>query len=72
MFDKTESLTLRIEGMSCEHCVKRVTDALKSIKGVKKAIVDLEAKSAEVTYLPAKTNREAMTAAVCALGFKAE
>lgn len=72
MFDKTESLTLCIEGMSCEHCVKRVTDALKSIKGVKKAIVDLEAKSAEVTYLPAKTNREAMTAAVCALGFKAE
>lgn len=72
MFDKTENLTLRIEGMSCEHCVKRVTDALKALKGVKKATVNLEAKSAEVAYSPAKTNREAMISSVCALGFKAE
>lgn len=72
MFDKTENLTLHIEGMSCEHCVKRVADALKAIKGVKKATVNLEAKSAEVTYIPAKTNRDVMTSAVCELGFKAE
>lgn len=71
MFDKTEKITLHIDGMSCEHCVKKVTEALKAIKGVKKAEVNLETKSADITYVPSKTNREAMAAAVRASGFEA-
>lgn len=72
MFDKTEKLTLSIEGMSCMHCVKSVTDALKALNGVKKAEVNLEAKSAEVIFVPSKTNREKMISAVNSAGFKAE
>lgn len=72
MFDKTETLTLHIEGMHCMHCVKSVTDALKSVKGVKSVRVNLEGAYAEVGFVPQKTDRAAMVAAVCALGFTAE
>ncbi|MDR1412041.1 MAG: cation transporter, partial [Spirochaetaceae bacterium] len=42
--------TLRIDGMSCEHCVHHVTEALKGVAGVSSAKVDLEKKSAEVEH----------------------
>ncbi len=37
-----------IEGMSCQHCVNHVTEALKEISGVKSVKVDLAGKYAEV------------------------
>ena len=37
-----------IEGMSCEHCVKHVIEALDNICGVKSAKVDLKNKNAVV------------------------
>jgi len=40
--------TIYIEGMSCEHCVKRVEKALNNLKGVS-AKVSLADKKAEVT-----------------------
>lgn len=41
--------TLNIEGMTCNHCVKMVEEALKEVPGVKSAKVSLENKTAEVT-----------------------
>jgi len=37
-----------IEGMSCQHCVHHVTEALKEIGGVQSVRVDLKGKFAEV------------------------
>jgi len=37
-----------IEGMSCQHCVRHVTEALEEISGVKSVKVDLAGKYAEV------------------------
>ncbi len=37
---------ISIEGMSCNHCVNHVTEALSSIEGVKKINVDLQKKNA--------------------------
>ena len=42
-------IDLLIEGMSCEHCVKRVENALKEIKGVDNVLVNLSTNSAQVT-----------------------
>ena len=72
MFDKTEKCTLHIEGMSCAHCVRHATEALKAVKGVKRAVVSLETKSADVVYIPSKTSREELAAAVKAAGYQAE
>jgi len=45
---KMTKFKLSIEGMSCGHCVKRVTNALNEVSGVKSASVDLASKSAVV------------------------
>lgn len=71
MFDKTETLTLQVECMTCPHCVQHVQEALKAVKGVKSAKVSLEAKSAQVTYVPAKTGKEELIKAVEAAGYTA-
>ena len=39
---------IKVTGMSCEHCVKRVTKAIESIAGIKDVQVDL--KSGEATF----------------------
>ena len=40
--------TLKIQGMTCQHCVQTVQKALASLPGVTKAEVDLSAKQAVV------------------------
>lgn len=41
---------IKIEGMSCMHCVKRVDQALKTLDGVTGVNVNLELKQASVDY----------------------
>jgi len=67
---KTQT-TLKIKGMSCEHCVKIVTKTLQGLKGVKKATVNLEEGLAEVTYNPDKVSVDDLTAAVIDAGYEA-
>jgi len=37
---------MRIEGMSCDHCVNHVKNALEEIDGVTEIFVDLDSKTA--------------------------
>lgn len=39
---------IHIEGMSCDHCVRHVTNALIEVDGVKDVKVDLKGKIASV------------------------
>ena len=59
---------LKITGMTCGHCVRAVTGALKGVKGVTVAEVDLKSGSAVVegTADPA-----ALVAAVAEEGYQA-
>ncbi len=61
---------LLIEGMSCQHCVKRVTQALQAIDGVQ-ATVNLEQKKA-VVELAHDVSDEALIVAVDEAGYKVE
>ena len=40
--------TIKVDGMHCNHCKMRVEKALKAIKGIDSALVNLEAKTAEI------------------------
>ena len=42
--------TLKIEGMTCDHCVMHVTNALEAIDGVEKAKVSLKKNEALVKF----------------------
>jgi copper chaperone len=46
-------IILHIEGMSCEHCVKAVTDAASALPSVTGVAVDLAAGTAALDYDPA-------------------
>lgn len=70
MFGAKEIIVLQVEGMHCEHCKARVEKALCGVAGVKKAVVDLEAKTATVTAKAGKVTAEALAAAVTELGFE--
>ncbi len=73
MFFKKETteVTLSVKGMSCGHCAARVEDALKALRGVKSAEVDLEAATVCVVA-DAKVKREALVAAVTKAGYTVE
>jgi copper chaperone len=45
-------MEIRIEGMSCEHCVRRVTEAIRKVTGVTSVRVDLPSATAFVEGSP--------------------
>ncbi|OPJ60038.1 heavy-metal-associated domain-containing protein [Clostridium oryzae] len=53
---------ISIEGMSCAHCVKHVTEALESLAGVSKVQVSLESKSATIETDGKVSNTDIATA----------
>jgi copper chaperone len=62
---------LKVGGMSCQGCVKSVTQVLQDLPGVARAEVSLEQGCATVDFDDAKLAREALTSAVIAAGFEA-
>ncbi len=69
MEHRLQTITLRIGGMTCEHCRTRVEEALRSLAGVSTATVDLEAGQARLQYDAALVSRTAMEAAVTKTGY---
>jgi copper ion binding protein len=60
---------LKVDGMSCEHCVKHVKEALEGIAGVKSAKVSLKENSASVEHADAVT-LDALKVAVTEAGYE--
>lgn len=63
------STTLKIDGMTCMHCVAAVKNALEQVPGVETAEVSLGEARAEVT---GDADVQAMVAAVKEEGYSAE
>jgi len=61
--------TLKIAGMSCEHCVQHVKEALEGVAGVKSAKVNLKSASAVVDHGEA-TDLAALKTAVTSAGYE--
>lgn len=47
-----ENITLKVEGMSCDHCVKAVEGSVGELNGVETVKVDLGAKSVNIVFNP--------------------
>jgi copper chaperone len=65
-----DTLTLSIDGMHCGACVRRVTDALRSVPGVQ--LDSVQVGSAQVAYSPDKATAEEIAAAVNRIGFQTQ
>jgi copper chaperone len=62
--------TLRITGMTCNHCVHSVGAALRTVAGVSAVDVDLAGGSARVTHVETATIAQ-LVEAVTAAGYSA-
>lgn len=61
--------TIKVKGMSCQHCVASVTKALSDIAGISDVKVDLETGNASFTENTV-TAPETITKAIAAIGFE--
>ena len=64
--------TLKVTGMSCEHCVHAVTDALQDTAGVRRAEVDLKGGRVVVDYDENKTSPRVLANVVVYEGYSVE
>ena len=58
--NKQENVTIKISGMSCNHCVQRIENALQQSRGVNTAQVDLSAEKAYIEYVSSVINAETL------------
>lgn len=61
---------LKINGMSCQHCVKTVTAALTEVAGVQRAKVNLRKGEAVVRFDETRTATNVLKSAVTEAGFE--
>ena len=67
MTDATLARTsLLVPDMSCDHCVRTITNTLSPIAGVASVSVDLPTKRVEVAYDPAQVSTADMADALAA------
>ena len=69
MMTATEVWEIPIAGMTCDHCVRTVSQALSSVPGVESTKVDLPGARAEVTVDPSRADLETLRTAVEAAGY---
>ncbi|MGH6692101.1 MAG: heavy-metal-associated domain-containing protein [Longimicrobiales bacterium] len=63
---------LRVRGMSCDHCVRTVAQALEAVEGVERAEVDLKQGRAVVEYREGSTTPARLAGVVMDEGYIAE
>jgi copper chaperone len=63
------SKTLKVEGMSCQHCTAAVTRALSALAGVQHVEVSLEKKAAEIRYDESLLSEADLAAAIAGEGY---
>src|SRR3989344_4387136 len=63
--------TIQITGMHCASCVTVLTRALQKVEGVHAAVVNYSTEKAAINFDPAKTNEQALIAAIKNKGYGA-
>jgi len=64
-----EKVILKVDGMSCEHCVRAVTNAVAGIAGTENVLVDLKAGTASFDFDSGKTSLDAIADAIAGEGY---
>jgi len=62
--------TLRVEGMSCGHCVETIQKAVGEVPGVRKVDVDLEKKEVSVELEEGKSPLKEVTEKIREAGYE--
>ena len=62
--------TLNVEGMTCDHCVQTIKEAVNNLVGISRVEVDLENKQVAVEYDKALVKLYSITDKIVEIGFK--
>jgi len=62
--------TVKVEGMTCQHCVQVITEALKNITGLNTVTVDLVKKEVNVEFNENKTTLQNISDKIIEVGFE--
>ena len=61
---------LKVEGMTCQHCIQTVTEKVGKMTGVEKVVVSLERKEVTIDFDELQTQTEAICAQIVEAGFE--
>ncbi|BCB96869.1 copper chaperone [Dissulfurispira thermophila] len=64
------NMTIKIEGMSCQHCVMRVKKAIDAVAGVTKS--DVTVGNASIEFDESKTKKQDIIAAIEKAGYRVQ
>ena len=62
--------SLKVEGMTCQHCVQIISDSLKNRAGIETVGVNIDKKEVKVEYDEKKVELEQIFNDISALGFE--
>ena len=65
-----EQETIKVEGMTCQHCVEIITDALLNINGLNTVDVDLVKKEVSVKFNDNETKLKKICDKIIEVGFE--
>jgi copper chaperone CopZ len=65
------TVTISLPSIVCESCSRNIRKAVQSVDGVEEIKVSVERKSADVTFVRARTNVEAIENAISRAGYDA-
>jgi copper chaperone len=68
--DQPKDSTLKVGGMSCQHCQQAVIKALKRLDGVRDVQVDLKAGLVNVQYNPSEVDLPKLVEAIEDAGYE--
>ncbi|MFI5253393.1 MAG: heavy-metal-associated domain-containing protein [Bacteroidota bacterium] len=71
LITKTETTKINLPSMVCGTCKNTIQKAIYRIDGVKEVNIDLDKKTAEVTFIPYQTSLEVIEDAVTEAGYDA-
>lgn len=67
-----ETVTIEVEGMTCESCEVPIKAALDKTPGVRSAEVSFKNENARIQYDPTQTNLDQIKSAINSTGYKAK
>jgi Cu+-exporting ATPase len=67
-----QSVELKVLGMTCEHCVRRVTKAIESLPGIEKVDVSLADEKASFVWDPSQIEKRTIIKAIEEAGYEVE
>ncbi|TXC85968.1 copper chaperone CopZ [Metabacillus litoralis] len=67
-----EKVSLKVKGMSCDHCVKSIEENVGTLNGVERLLVDLEKENVFIEYNVDSVSLDKLKEAIEEQGYEVE